>query len=363
MFEKAVEFIKNCRGKTVIIYDTDGDGIGAAVIVAKTLKRLFGKYPKAIPAYHDMFNATMESSYKKLSEGKDNIIIVDIAADAHPEYMLKLAKKHKILIIDHHQVKRNLNRVKNIVHVNSSFWKSKIKPSQYAASKMTFDICKKIADIEDMDWVAGLGIINDCSGPAWKDFLNKIYKKYPYLKGKNLYTFDNKLGYINNLITSGYFHSGIGAIKLGYKIYMKSESPMDVIKLKTEPAKKLKKMYDEIEEEMKCVMKNWKGEAEIFKNKNLIILELKTKFAIKSPISTKISMKNRNCTLVVARKSKDKMHVSFRRQDGKVDCGELARKSIKDLKNANGGGHAPAAAAVIMAKDWKKLKENIIRLL
>ena len=65
MFKQAIDFIKNCRGKTVIIYDTDGDGISAAVILAKTLKRLFGKFPEVIPAYHDLFNVTIKKNYKK----------------------------------------------------------------------------------------------------------------------------------------------------------------------------------------------------------------------------------------------------------------------------------------------------------
>ena len=51
--KRAVEFIKSCKEKTVIVYDTDGDGVGAAVIIAKTLKRLFKKFPIVIPVNHD----------------------------------------------------------------------------------------------------------------------------------------------------------------------------------------------------------------------------------------------------------------------------------------------------------------------
>ena len=35
MFEHAVEFIRDCKGKTIVVYDTDGDGIGAAAIIPK----------------------------------------------------------------------------------------------------------------------------------------------------------------------------------------------------------------------------------------------------------------------------------------------------------------------------------------
>jgi len=363
MFKQAIDFIKNCKGKTVIIYDSDGDGIGAAAILAKTLKRLFGKLPKAIPGDQDLFYIT-KNNYDQISKQKaDRIITVDIAVDEKPEYILKLAKKHKILIIDHHQVHKDLNKFKNVVHTNPCFWKSRIPPFRYASSKIVFDFCSKITNVEDLDWLAGLGIINDYAGASWKDFLNRIYKKYPYLKGKNLYSFDNKLGYVNNLITSGYFHSGMKCGKIGYEACLKSESPLDIIKLKTVPARKLKKMYDKIEKEIQDIMKNWRKKAEIIESKKLIILELNTKFSIKSPISTKISSQLPHYTLIVARKDGNKTYISLRRGDGKVNCGKLATVTTKNLKNANGGGHIPAAGGKIMTKDWSKFKENVIRFL
>jgi single-stranded DNA-specific DHH superfamily exonuclease len=362
MFEQAVEFIKNCKGKTVIIYDTDSDGIGAAVIIAKTLKRLFRKNPRAIPGDHDLAYLT-KNNYDEIHRQKaDNIIIVDIPVDKKAEYILRLSKKHRVLIIDHHQVHKNMNRYKNIVHANPSLWKSRIPSFRYASSKIAFDICSKATNIEDLDWVAGVGIIGDYAGSSWKNFLDKVYKKYPYLKGKELYSFENKLGYINHLITSGYYSKRRGG-KLGFDACLAAESPLDIIRLKSPAAKRLKKLYDEIEKDIRHIMKVWKKEAEIIERRKLIILKLKTKFPIQSPISTKISIKKPNYTVIVAIKSNNKIHISFRRQDGKVNCGKLASNATKGLKNANGGGHAPAAGGKIMAKDWNKFKENIFRLL
>lgn len=34
--------------------------------------------------------------------------------------------------------------------------------------------------------------------------------------------------------------------------------------------------------------------------------------------------------------------------------------ATKNLENAGGGGHAPAAGASIMAKDLEKFKENVL---
>ena len=232
----------------------------------------------------------------------------------------------------------------------------------YKGLNTVFDICKKATDIEDLDWVAGMGIIGDYAGASWKGFLDRIYKKYPYLKGRNLYSFENKIGYINHLITSGYYSKRRGA-KLGFDACLAAESPLDIIRLNSAAAKKLKKLYNEIEKDINHTMKVWKKEAEIIESKKLIILKLKTKFPTQSPISTKISIKKPNYTVIVAMKSNNKIHISFRRQDGKVNCGKLASNATKNLKNANGGGHAPAAGGKIMARDWEKFKMNIIKLL
>jgi len=354
MLKKAVDFIKkNGNKKTVIIFDTDGDGIGAAAILAKTFKKLFKKTPKAMPADHGLLFITK----KMFKENKkfDIVITVDIAIDEKPDYILKLAKKSKVLIIDHHQIHRNLNRIKNILHFNPSLWKIKIPSYKYCTSKIVYDICNKLTNIEDLDWLAGMGIVNDRGEDVWKVFLNKIYKKH------NLSL--SKLKLINNIITSSYHHSGASGVKIGYKVCLESSSPLDILKAKTPNSKKLKKFYDAIEKEIILTMKNWKRNAEIIENKKLIILKLNTKFSINSPISTKVSEEKPHYTVVVAREKNKMIYMSLRRQDKKVNCGKKATKISESLKNSSGGGHMPAAGIHIMSKDWKTFRKRILSLL
>jgi len=356
MIKEVADFIKkNGNKKTVIIFDTDGDGIGSAVILAKTFKKLFKRTPKAMPASHDLFFITKDM-FKEIKNKKfDFVITVDIAIDEKPNYILKLAKKSKILIIDHHQIHRNLNRIKNILHFNPSLWKTKIPSYKYCTSKIVYDACNKLANIEDLDWLAGIGIVNDRSEDKWKIFLNKIYRKY------NLSL--SKLRLINNMITSSYHHSRTKGIKIGYKACLEVSSPIDILKTKTPSSKKLKKFYNIIEREIVLTMKNWKKNAEIIENKKLIILKLKTKFSINSPISTKISIEKPNYIVVVARKRGKMIYMSLRRQDKKVNCGKITSKLSRGLKNSSGGGHMPAAGIHIMAKDWTKFRKRILTLL
>jgi len=352
MLKESVGFLKkNGNKKTLIIFDTDGDGIGAAVILAKTLKKLFNKTTKAIPGNHSI----TKDIFQKIKNKFDTVITVDMAADEKPEYILKLAKKSKILIIDHHQIHKNLNRYKNVLHINPILWKTKIPSYKYCTSKIVYDICSKLTNIEDLDWLEGIGIVNDKCEDIWKDFLNKIYKKYDFSLPK--------LKLINNMITSSYYHSGTKGIKIGYKACLEAYSPTDILKTKTPSSKKLKKFYNNIEKEIVLTMKNWKKNSEIIKDKKIIILRLNTKFSINSPISTKISVEKPNYTVIVSRKKGKMIYISLRRQDKKVNCGKIAATVTKGLKNSSGGGHKPAAGIHIMSKDWKTFRNRIINLL
>jgi nanoRNase/pAp phosphatase (c-di-AMP/oligoRNAs hydrolase) len=56
-------------------------------------------------------------------------------------------------------------------------------------------------------------------------------------------------------------------------------------------------------------------------------------------------------------------YMSLRRQDKKVNCGRVAQRAIKNLNNASGGGHIPAAGVHIMSKDWEIFRNRILKLL
>jgi len=364
MIEKAIKFLKSCNEKSAIIYDVDGDSIGSAVIVAKTLERLFGYKSQAFPISHDLF-AVDKGIYKKIKDGKiRNVIIVDIAVDENPKYILELSKKARILIIDHHQIHKDLNKFDNILQINPFFLNSKIKPFKYCTSKLTYDICTKAAEIEDLDWLAGLGIINDYCGDRWKDFLDKIYEKYPILKeGKEPYSFDSNFGLIDHMVTSGYYHSGLRGCKIAYEACLEADSPLDILKARTSNAMLLKEFYDEVQEDMVRITTNWRKYSEIDEDKKLVFLKLNTKFSIKSPVSTILSIKNPNYTVIIYMRKGNFINISIRRNDGRVDCGKLAEQATKNLENANGGGHSPAAGANIMAKDWEIFRKRIYDIL
>jgi hypothetical protein len=188
----------------------------------------------------------------------------------------------------------------------------------------------------------------------WKDFLDIIYKKY------KMSFSDFKL--INDIINSGYYYSGSKGVETAYKACLETSSPKGILNAMTSNSKKLKSFYNRIEKEITSTNKNWKKKAEIFKDKKLIILRLNTKFPINSPVSTKISFEKPNYTVIVTRKKGKMTFISLRRQDKKINCGELASNATKNLRNSKGGGHIPAAGASIMSKDWKIFRKRILNL-
>ena len=312
---------------------------------------MFKKYPKVIPRDHGLSLIT-DKLIKKV-KGFDNIIFLDIAADEKPGYILGLAKRSRVMVVDHHQVQSNMNK-KGVLYVNPVFWEKRIPPSQYCTSKIAYDICNGLVEV-DFDWLAGIGMINDKAEKTWKAFLKKIYRKYK-ITPKNFET-------VNNIITSPYMFSEGKDIGISYRACMESSSPVDVLKSKNDASRNLRKYYDIVEREIKSSMKCWKWDAEIFESKKLILLELKTEFSISSVISTKISFEKPHYTVIVARIGGKQVSASLRRQDKRVNCGELAKKLTEGIKNSSGGGHAPAAGIKVLKGDWGIVRKRAIEIL
>jgi single-stranded DNA-specific DHH superfamily exonuclease len=347
LFDKAISFLRESK-KTLIVFDTDGDGIGSAVIMAKAVKRAFNSSPNSIPRSHGKSLVTREL-IDKIKGKFDLIAFLDIAADEIPEYVEELAQKSKVLILDHHLVRKDMNG-KRVAHLNSSMWQKKIPSHRYCTSKMAYDLCSRFVDIQDMDWLAAMGILNDMADKSWKPFLKEVFSR-------NKITFE-QLRTVNNIVTSSYQFSKNKDIMVSFQACLEALSPFDILYARTDNAKMLKGFYDVIENEIKSVMKSWKEKADISDSKKLIMLELDSRFSINSTISTLISIDRPHYTVMVARKNGKSVSISLRRQDKKVDCNKLAKELIEDLENANGGGHVPAAGIKIMAKDWNTVKKR-----
>ena len=88
----------------------------------------------------------------------------------------------------------------------------------------------------------------------------------------------------------------------------------------------------------------------------------KPKYPIKSSIINEISYAHSKQTYIFATptaSNKKTISISARNQTKKIDMAQLLKAGIKNLKNANAGGHIPAAGATIQSKDLNQFKQNL----
>lgn len=84
-------------------------------------------------------------------------------------------------------------------------------------------------------------------------------------------------------------------------------------------------------------------------------------YPIKSIVSSELSFLYENDLIVFGAMNDEKIHLSARTKNKKVDMSELLRFGIKNLKKASAGGHRPAAGGCIQKKDLEIFKKNLKR--
>ena len=89
-------------------------------------------------------------------------------------------------------------------------------------------------------------------------------------------------------------------------------------------------------------------------------LPLKSKYPIGSTLTTIISLKEQDKIILICTPEEKIVRISSRCQSKRADMGELMNKSVKDIPNAVGGGHAPAAGARVPKEYFSQFKNNVL---
>jgi single-stranded DNA-specific DHH superfamily exonuclease len=348
------EFIRNitAQDKIAVIYHTDTDGICSGVIAAKAVERLRGrKIDLRLNTEHSKVTITPSLIAKLKNKKINKVICVDTCVDQNPKTVKETEKFAEILILDHHKLYNDLNSAK-IILIKPQLIKSKLKGYQYPASKLSFDLFSKTADISDLDWIAAVGTIADAGYQSWKRFVDSVMKKYKVKIEKDV--FETKFGKAAAFLN---YACSVGRPSMGFDILYKAEKYSDVLK------SELIRYQKNIEKEIDYYLKNHKKLAEFYPEAGLVFYKIQPKYEIKSALINVLSAKYYpNKTVIVASADKN-VKLSARRQDGKVAVNDLLEKAVIGLKGASAGGHIPAAGGTIRKKDLDKFKQNIIRIL
>jgi single-stranded DNA-specific DHH superfamily exonuclease len=341
-------FIKNLSSndRIAFILDSDADGISSGVIAFKAIQRIARLKPKLIliPMLRQGFISN--EFLKKMKKNKINkLLTFDVSIDSLPKMVKKAEKFLEILIIDHHKVYNDVSSKKTVL-IKSCFL-SKIEPSQYPTSKLTFDLFSRFTDLNDLDWVCTVGITADSSTKTWKKFVKKVEKKYSFTEFEKLVELVTAVEIIK-----------FNGLKNLFKEFLNAKKPQELLK------SNYLKLVKQLKNELNYWIENFSEKAEFFEKQDLVFYYITPKFPIKSPLINFLSHNFfPNKTVIIVQELKNQKFLSFsgRRQDLKIKVNELFEKCIKGFKEAIAGGHIPAAGGKIRKKDFKKFKKRILK--
>ncbi|MBN1923246.1 MAG: DHH family phosphoesterase [Nanoarchaeota archaeon] len=344
------DVLKNCE-KAVILYHIDTDGICAAKIVSEALNRLNKEVINFFPTTPKLLESVDFQIGIKRNK-PDLIIFVDVELKASNK-LLKDNPDTIFLVFDHHNIDE-LPKGSNVLYFNPKIGNDyKFTP----AAKIVFDEMNKVVDINDLDWVCAVGIIGDSGAPHHKSFVKNVMKKYNIKEEKdNNYFFDSFFGTLSNIINSGKIVKGNDGAQMALKILQESANPEEF----HDKSYKLRDWSNKIEDYLKEVENNFEARKEAYEGLELFFYTFKPEYMIGSVLSTIVSFKHAHNTVIIFSKKNGITTINLRRQDKKYNMSELAKKAIKGLKKAGGGGHDVAAGGHVQTKDLNMFKRNII---
>ncbi len=356
LLEKFDLFIKNIKetDRIAVMHHTDPDGICSGVLVSKLIERI---RKKPIDLRHNQkgneFDILPFTQDLFKQHNINKIIIIDVSVDHDLEGIKALESFAELLVIDHHKVYNNINSDKT-AFLNPSLIYENLDSSTYCASKFIFDLASRLVDMSDLDWIAAIGLTGDCCVPYWQDFINGVFTKFGILQNKDPFqtTIGKVAEYISHAESYDYKNS-----ERSYNIVYNAKDPKEVLQ------SELKNFYEAVEHDIRHYIDDFESIAEIYKEKSLAFLEVVSKYTIKSSISTLLSLRYPNTTLIIYQKEGDIVHFSARRHDKKIAVNDLLESATENIPGASAGGHIPAAGGKVPLDQFEKFKANIISLL
>ena len=335
LFKKAKIFIESIKDSesVLLIHHKDVDGYCSGALFISALKKL-GKNNgvEIVAATNDGLQNIMKD---KKTKSYDKIVILDIDAP----YLKKDYEnfKGKILIIDHHTIRKNLDS-ENLIYINPRI---ENEERYWPASYVVYIFLCSIVDLKELEWVAVLGTVADLAFEDCKEILGKwITAESKDDLVKTEFWQVSKMLYSAIIIET----SNVLDMLLKYKDLSELKSDQNLLYAD----KKFEKEYKSLKDGF------WKNAEKI---NNVIFYEMDPPFKrMSSVLATDISLENKDKVIIILEKRGDKFKISARVQTGIPHLGKLMEKCC----SLNGGGHRTAAGGAIKVSDLEKFKNCII---
>lgn len=342
LMEKSAEFLKNINKKddVIVIFNNDADGICSGVLIEKVVAEATGKrsYSIAQPMPPD------KNLIRKIqSTVPSKIILTDMAIDQVPHLVKRLAGICDVLILDHHQLNKNMNS-RGIVHYNPRMENAGVYQS---TSYIAYKICSQIMPMKEHLWIAAVGMVADYNLDFSQDIVKEIRKQYG-IEG-DLYS--SWIGRIADMIEAARATKQFTCEQM-LEIIFSVEGHEEIL-----DNSGFLDAYKEIQGEIEAVLDDARKSSEILGS--ILFYNIKSKYNLSSAISTRLSELYKNRLIIVWQKAGNRIKVSARNQKG-MNVGKIMEKAVHGF--GSGGGHEAAAGATLPAADWEKFKENLIKL-
>ena len=118
---------------------------------------------------------------------------------------------------------------------------------------------------------------------------------------------------------------------------------------------KLKIWSEKVDNYLAELLNDFEKNAEKFGD--VYFFEYLPKYNVGSALSTIISLKKSNKTVIIMNMSGDKIKINFRRQDGKENMNKLAQFATQGI--GSGGGHAKASGGIIEGEMKEVFKQRV----
>lgn len=361
MYDKAVEYFRDIgeKDRVLVLHHWDMDGSASAAIISKIIEEVRGRGADIVKLPKGRKHG-LGQEVEEMMEEEDitKLIVSDMSIDAGRADKIQ-ESGIDVLNIDHHDYGE---LPEEVPVVNPRIEDDEV---YVPAAKICNDIAKKFG--LNLDWIAGLGIIQDFAVKDNKQIFKKLRKQYPHYfpdtieqqeMAKNC-----RYGVYSNVLNVKPYKNTEECAKEAFKALTESESLKHLEG--NEHYRNVHHYYQEADKEFKRIREKYESERETYEDIQLVFFQFESDFHINSSIATSVSLENHDWIHMIVKDEGDKAQISARCQSGRVDLGKLMREALPENagEGAEAGGHRNAAGASMDKEALAEFKKNIIEML
>lgn len=355
MYDSAIDYLDSVADddRVLVVHHWDMDGSASAAIVSAVLDEVRGQPADRVVIPKGRVHTVGQRAENIIrNENVGKLIVLDMNVPA--DRLSELADLGlDILLIDHHNFEE--------VPEDAVFVNPRIEdPEAYVpAAKLCNDIAREFG--LDLDWIAGMGIVQDFAVEGHEDLFERLQGEYPHYFPDTLdqhhLAKDCRYGEYASIMNIKPYKDSDRCARLAHDALVKADS-LKHLEMQEEFAA-LKEYYQQMHREIERVTADFEDEKDVMEDGKAVFFRFDSDYHINSSIATQISMDNEDWIYVVANVHGGEANVSSRCQSGRVNLGEIMQAALPDGVDGEAGGHRRAAGASLPAARLDEFFANV----